>query len=65
MIMTYKGFYANPVFSKPDNIFYGRILNTDDFVDFMTEDSSQLENEFHSAVDDYLNLCSEIGKNLF
>lgn len=64
-MIEYKGFYADPHFSKSDNIFYGTILGIDDLVNFMTKDSSQLEQEFHNAVDDYLSFCAEIGKNLF
>ena len=31
-------------------------------VDFQSENSKDLEEEFHKAVDEYLEFCKEIGK---
>ena len=33
-----------------------------DYVDFEAEDVASVEQEFHSAVDDYLAFCEEVGK---
>ena len=61
-ILRYKGYSAKPEYSADDKLFYGKILGIDDLVDFSAENAKDLENEFQSAVDDYLEFCKEIGK---
>ena len=61
-LLQYKGYSAKPEYSVEDRIFYGVILGIDDLVDFMSDNAGELENEFHAAVDDYLEFCKEIGK---
>ena len=61
-MMRYKGYCAKPEYSVDDRIFYGRILGIDDLVDFSSADATQIETEFHSAVDEYIAFCEEIGK---
>ena len=36
--------------------------NDDQLVNFESKDVSKIEQEFHGAVDDYLEFCEEIGK---
>lgn len=60
--MKYKGYSARPEYSAEDQVFYGRILGIDDLVNFESENAEGLEEEFHKAVDDYLEFCAEIGK---
>lgn len=61
-LMRYKGYSARPEYSAEDRIFYGTVLGISDMVDFQSESAKDLEDEFHKAVDDYLELCAEIGK---
>lgn len=61
-IIKYKGYSARPEYSAEDRIFYGTILGISDMVDFQCESAKDLEDEFHKAVDDYLDFCAEIGK---
>ena len=61
-LLQYKGYSAKPEYSAEDRVFYGVILGIDDLVDFMSDKAGELENEFHAAVDDYLEFCKEIGK---
>ena len=61
-IMHYKGYTAQPEYSAEDRIFYGTILGISDAVDFQSDSAKDLEDEFHKAVDDYLEFCAEIGK---
>ena len=60
--MEYKGYTARPEYSAEDQVFFGRLLGIDDLVDFCSENAKELEAEFHKAVDGYLELCAEIGK---
>ena len=61
-LLRYKGYSARPEYSAEDRIFYGKILGISDLVDFQSENAKDLEEEFHKAVDDYLEFCAEIGK---
>lgn len=61
-VMRYKGYTAQPEYSAEDRIFYGTILGIGDAVDFQSANAKDLEDEFHKAVDDYLEFCAEIGK---
>lgn len=61
-LLRYKGYSARPEYSAEDRIFYGKILGISDLADFQSENAKDLEEEFHKAVDDYLEFCAEIGK---
>lgn len=61
-LLRCRGYFAKPEYSAEDRIFYGRILGTSDLVDFQFEEADDIENEFHKAVDDYLQYCMENGK---
>ena len=61
-LMTYKGYSAKPEYSAEDRVYYGRISGISDMVDFQSENAKDMENEFHKAVDAYLDFCTEIGK---
>lgn len=60
-LLHYKGYTARPQYSAEDRIFYGAILGISDMVDFQSESTEDLEDEFHKAVDDYLAFCVENG----
>lgn len=61
-LLHYKGYTARPEYSAEDRVFYGTILGISDMVDFQSDSAKDLEEEFHKAVDDYLEFCAEIGK---
>ena len=61
-VLRYKGYYARPAYDPEDQIIYGKILGIDDLVNFYSETAKEVEEEFHKAVDDYLDFCKEIGK---
>ena len=46
-------------------MFYGKIEGINDFVNFMSDIGDGIPGivrEFHSAVDDYLEYCAQVGK---
>ena len=61
-LLHYNGYSARPEYSAEDRIFYGTILGISDLVDFQSENAKDLEEQFHKAVDEYLEFCKEIGK---
>lgn len=62
-VMEYKGYHTKIEYDVEMRTLRGKIEGINDFVDFETEDISNIEKEFHNAVDDYLEFCKEVGKN--
>jgi len=62
-VLEYKGYHTRIEYDFETRTLRGRIEGINDFVDFETEDISNVEKEFHNAVDDYLEFCKEVGKN--
>lgn len=60
--LFYKGYRARPEYVPDENIYYGTLIGIRDFVDFQADHVEDIEKEFHSAVDDYLEFCKEMGK---
>lgn len=62
-ILEYKGYKTRIVYSQEDDVYCGEIINIDDSVSFHSENISTIEDEFHKAVDDYIELCKSIVIN--
>ncbi len=61
-ILEYKGYYTKIEYSAEDNVLYGKIEGIKDLVNFECSDLSDVEREFHLAVDDYLAFCGDTGQ---
>ena len=61
-VMQYKEYIGSVHFSAADNTFFGRIEGINDLVTFEGESVSKLQGAFEEAVEDYLQLCSHVGK---
>jgi len=61
-ILTYKGFIGSVHFSAEDVVFHGKIEGITDLVTFEGQSVNELVKAFHDAVDDYIALCKETGK---
>lgn len=57
----YKGYYADIEIDFEDHILHGRIYGIRDLVTFESETVDGIVEEFHSAVDDYLEFCARLG----
>ena len=60
--LEYKGYRTRIEFDPAAKLLHGKIERISDLVTFESTDTAQIENEFHAAVDDYLDFCKEIGK---
>ncbi len=60
--LKYKGYTGNVNFDAEDKVFHGRVLGVTDVIGFEGESVSEIEKDFHEAIDDYLETCQEIGK---
>ena len=60
--ISYKGYYGSIEFSDEDNIFFGRIMGINDRIIYEGGDVHSLRRDFEESVDEYIELCAEIGK---
>lgn len=60
--MEYNGYIGTVEYSAEDEMLYGKIWGINDSVTYDGESISQLKEAFHEAVDDYLVICKELGK---
>lgn len=61
-ILEYKGYHTTIEFDAETYTLRGKIEGINDFVNFESNDPKAIEEEFHTAVDDYLEFCREVGK---
>lgn len=61
-ILEYKGYTGSIEFSEEDNLFFGKVIGIRSLVSYEGKDINELTEDFQGAIDDYLNLCKEIGK---
>ena len=61
-MLKYKDFFGSVEYSAEDECFFGKIIGTTDLVTFEGESVESLKNAFAEAVEDYIVLCSEVGK---
>lgn len=60
--MEYKGYIGSVEFSETDQILFGKVQGIRSLISYEGTTVSELIEDFHGAVDDYLELCSEEGK---
>ena len=61
-IISYKGYYGSVEFSDEDNTFFGRIISVNDHITYEGDSIATLREDFENAVDEYLEICSQLGK---
>lgn len=59
--MEYKGYVGSVEFSEEDTLFFGKVLGIRALISYEGENAHDLVEDFHSAVDDYLELCAAEG----
>ena len=61
-MMNYKGYYADIRYSDEDRLFIGEVIGLNDSLGFHGSSVTELETMFHQSVDNYLDMCKEVGK---
>lgn len=59
---AYRGYTATVEYDEDDKLWYGKLDGIKDLVNFHAFEIENIEQEFHNAVDDYLDFCKEVGK---
>lgn len=61
-LIEYKGYVGSVEFSPEDEIFYGKVQGIRALISYEGTNAAELVQDFHGAVEDYLELCQEEGK---
>lgn len=62
-VITYKDFIATVHYSAIDEVFHGKLQGVNDLITFEGQTVSQLKSAMEDAVDDYLEICRDLGKD--
>lgn len=58
----YKGYGCTVKYDPKDHIWYGKIDDISDLVDFYTKKFINIDEVARDAIDDYLDFCARVGK---
>jgi len=61
-MLEYKGYHAKIEFDAEDMIFVGSVFGVNDSLNFHGKGIDEITEMFHQTVDNYLELCAELGK---
>jgi len=59
--LHYKGYSGSVEFSEEDGVFHGKVVGIKALISFEGDSVSMIVEDFHSAVDEYLEFCAENG----
>lgn len=59
---SYKGYRGLVAYSEPDEIYFGKIADIKDLVNFEGQTLEETQGAFHEAVDDYDKSLVDIGR---
>jgi predicted HicB family RNase H-like nuclease len=60
-MMTYLGYIGDVEYDDQAKVFHGEVVNTRDVITFQGTSVAELEQAFHTSVDDYVSWCEEEG----
>ena len=60
--IQYKGYIGSVEFSEEDGIFYGKVMGIRSLISYEGENARELLDDFHGAIDEYLEICKAEGK---
>jgi len=61
--LQYKEYIASVHFNAEDEAFFGKVEGIEDLISFEGASVAELKKAFEEAVEDYIQLCKEHGKN--
>ena len=57
--LNYKGYAGSIEFSEMDEVFHGKVLGVKALISFEGDSVRTITEDFHAAVDEYLDFCAE------
>ncbi len=61
--IEYKNYVGSVEFSEKDCVFFGKVLGIHSLISYEGSTAKELIDDFHNAVDTYLEECKQTGKN--
>lgn len=58
----YRDYVGSIEFSEEDEVFHGKVIGIKDLISFEGDSVKTLTEDFHSAVDEYLEFCEKNNK---
>lgn len=59
--MEYKGYVGSVEFSEEDKVLFGQVMGIQSLISYEGTTAQELLEDFHGAVEDYLELCQAQG----
>ena len=59
--IEYKGYIGTIEFSEEDGVFFGKVMGIRSLISYEGTNVKELLDDFHGAVDDYLQICEDEG----
>ena len=60
--IEYKEYIGTIEFSEEDGVFFGKVMGIRSLISYEGTNAKELVDDFHGAVDDYLAICEEQGR---
>ncbi len=61
--MEYKGYIGSVEFSEEDKVFFGQVQGIRSLISYEGVNAKELLDDFHGAIDDYLETCKAEGRD--
>ncbi|NLD88485.1 MAG: type II toxin-antitoxin system HicB family antitoxin [Clostridiales bacterium] len=58
----YRDYVGSVEFSEEDQVFHGKVIGIKDLISFEGDSVKTLTEDFHNAVDEYMEFCEKRGK---
>lgn len=62
--INYKGYTADVSYEPEDKIYVGEVRGISDSLNFHGRSILEINTMFHQSIENYLDLCKQIGKTL-
>lgn len=62
--IEHKGYIGSVEYSSEDKCFFGKLEMIDDLVTFEANSVDELEQNFQSSIDDYIETCQKLGRQM-
>ncbi len=59
--LEYKGYVGSVEFSAEDEVYFGKVLGTEDLISYEGKNIENLKKDFREAVDEYIEMCEIEG----
>ena len=62
--LQYKDYIGTIEFSEEDSLFHGKVIGIKSLISFEGDSINSIIEDFHNAVDEYLDFCAQNDKQL-